>query len=259
MNPIVINLGPLQVRAFTFWIALAAAITGVLALGTAAQRRERLMPWLDTLVGAVVGGVIGARAGHVLLNWGYFAAHQDEILSISGGGLNWHGALLGGLVGAALVARVRRVSLPALMDAFALALPVCAVAIWQGCAAAACGYGLEVRTLADYPSWLVTESPDVFGTIAPRLALPTLGTLLALVVLLLVIALYLLRWLRGLRLWVALMVYGLCMALLSPFRGEYVPLWWGRRADQILDLSVALLAALIFASVALFGKKTVEN
>ena len=42
-------------------------------------------------------------------------------------------------------------------------------------AGANCAYGVEVLTLADYPAWLVTESPDVYGTIAPRLNLPMLG------------------------------------------------------------------------------------
>jgi uncharacterized membrane protein len=117
------------------------------------------------------------------------------------------------------------------------------------CGAANCGYGLEVRTLADFPGWLVTESPDVYGVIAPRLNLPPLGILLAVLLLLIVLILTALGWLPGQRFWFALTLYSLGMALLDFFRAEYVPIWFDHRADQILDLAVALLSILMFAIV----------
>ena len=62
---------------------------------------------IDAGLGACLGGVIGARIVHVLLNWAYFADNLSEALHPNAGGLDWHGAVIGGLIGLALVAWVR--------------------------------------------------------------------------------------------------------------------------------------------------------
>jgi phosphatidylglycerol:prolipoprotein diacylglycerol transferase len=251
MNPVLISIGPLEIRTFSAWIGLGVGIGGIVVLAIAARAGQRLMPWLDTLIGGLIGGLIGARAFHVWLNWAYFGSRAEEILDLRGGGLDWHGAVVGGVLAAALVARWRHVPIKALYDALALAFPILAIAVWQGCAQTACGYGIEVRSLADHPAWLVTESPDVLGDVAPRLNLPAAGTAIAVAVLLLVALWSALRLLRGLRLWLALIIYALAMAVLGFFRAEYVPVWFERRADQVLDLALAFLAAMAFAGTAL--------
>lgn len=255
MNPIVFSLGPLQIRAFTAWIAGAVAVATVIILAVALCRHEKLLPWLDAAVGAVVGGVIGARAVHVWLNWDYFSANTDQITALSSGGLDWHGAVMGGLLAAILVAFVRRVSPIALTDAFALVLPIAAAAGWLACAAANSAYGVEVPTLADYPSWLVIESPDVYGIIAPRLNLLPLALALCTALLVIVGVFTALGWFSGSRLWLVLALFGIGMALIDFFRAEYVPLWLGHRADQILDLAVAFAAILLFAIISTGRRK----
>lgn len=259
MNPVVYRIGSLEIRAFTAWIVLGVAVSIAITLGAAALRKERLFPWLDTSIGAVIGGVVGARAFHVWLNWEYFSAHTDQITMLNTGGLDWHGAIFGGMIGLVIAARLRRVPLTPIIDALALALPIGAAASWMACGAANCGYGLEVQTLADYPEWLVTESPDVYGITAPRLNLPPVGILLAIIVLVVVVVLTAFRWLSGLRLWLALTLYALGMAVISFFRAEYVPTWFGRRADQILDLAVAFGAILFFAGVALLRRRVANS
>lgn len=102
---------------------------------------------------------------------------------------------------------------------------------------------------------LVTESPDVYGITAPRLNLPPVGIALAVIVLILIIVLTAFRWLTGLRLWLALTLYALGMAVIDFFRAEYVPTWFGRRADQVLDLAVAFGAILILAGIALLRRR----
>jgi phosphatidylglycerol:prolipoprotein diacylglycerol transferase len=249
------RIAGIEIHAFTFWIAVGVVAGVAIVLGVAARRHQRLMPWLDAATNAVVGGLIGARAVHVWLNWAYFSAHTDQIIDFGNGGLDWHGAVAGGLLGATLLALASRIPLSSLMDAFALVLPVGAVATWLACAAANAAYGLEVRTLADFPSWLVIESPDVYGIVAPRLNLPPIGIALAVVVLIGVAALTAFGWLSGLRLWLALTVYSLGMAIIDFFRAEYVPTWFGRRADQVLDLALALAAILIFAVAAVVAMR----
>jgi phosphatidylglycerol:prolipoprotein diacylglycerol transferase len=239
MNPVIFQIGPLAVRAFAAWLALAALAAALIVVGAARLRGEPPLRWLDCLLIALVFGVVGARAGHVMLHWDYFATHTDEILDLRAGGLDWHGALLLATPAALIMARWRRVSWSALSDALALGLPFAAVAVWQGCAAASCGYGAEVRTLADHPLWLVAELPDIYGTLAPRYNLPPLGTALAAALLALLGALTLFDWLRGGRLGLAVLLYSLAMFALGALRGEGVPTWFGMRADQALDLLTA--------------------
>ncbi len=255
MNPVVYKLGPLEIRAFTAWIAIGVIIGIGIILGVAFYRRQRLMPWLDAATNAVVGGVIGARAFHVWFNWAYFSEHTDQVIAFHTGGLDWHGAVVGGVLGAILVGMASRTALSPLLDAFALALPVGAITTWLACASANSGYGLEVWTLADYPSWLVIESPDVYGIVAPRLNLLPLGIALAVLVLIVVAALTWFDLLAGARLWLALALYSVGMAVIDFFRAEYVPTWFGRRADQVLDLALALAAILIFGAVAVWRRR----
>jgi prolipoprotein diacylglyceryltransferase len=122
-----------------------------------------------------------------------------------------------------------------------------AASIWIACGVANAAYGIEVRSLADFPAWMVIEAPDVYGMLAPRLNLPLFGVVASLIVLIIMLVLTALRRFSGSRLWIALGLYGLCMALLDFFRADYVPTLFNRRADQVLDLGVVLVAVLLFA------------
>ncbi|HLY28010.1 MAG TPA: prolipoprotein diacylglyceryl transferase family protein [Aggregatilineales bacterium] len=246
MNPSIVRIGPLEIHAFTAWMAIGIVIGFGIILATASARQERITPWFDCALGALVGGVIGARLGHVWLNWAYFSAHTDQIADLSNGGLDWHGAIALGLVFAFGVALVRHVPFWQLSDALALALPIGAIFVWIACASAPSAYGLEVPTLADFPSWLVTESPDIYSNVAPRLNLLPPGIVLAALVLLIVLVLMVLQRLSRLRLWLVIALYAVGLGVIDLFRADYAPIWLGHRADQILDLGVAMVAILIF-------------
>lgn len=243
MNPILLQFGGLEIRAFTFWLAFGGLLSAALVLW---RGRAARMAHLDVITAAALCGVIGARAEHVALNWAYFSANTAELFAVSSGGVNWHGGVIGILFGAVAVARWRRLHLPTLLDSLALCLPIGALVAWQACASASCGYGVEVRTLAEYPLWLATEAPDIYGVLAPRLNLPLIGMLLALLLGALAVLLIGYGKLHGRRLWLLLALYSLAMAFLSGLRAEYVPIWFGVRADQALDLWIGLWAAALF-------------
>lgn len=243
MNPIVIDIGPLQLHAYTAWL-----MGGILAgLGIVAWRARQhdsavVVRWLDVGLAAVVAGVIGARLLHVALEWDYFADHTNEIRQLSLGGLAWHGALIAGIPAAWSVARLRRVDLRAWSDAAALAWPVGMIAAWAACRRTGSGYGYEVATLADWPGWLVAELPDVYGFVAPRLDLQAAGILWGIALLALALLLTWRGWLPGLRFWLVLGVGCLGLAFLGFFRADPAQLWFHHRADQVLDLITLLLS-----------------
>jgi prolipoprotein diacylglyceryltransferase len=246
MNPVVFEVSTIQLRAYTAWL-----MSGILlALAVIAWRAYRHDPactlrWLDVGIAVVVGGVIGARALHVALEWSYFADRTDEIDQLWLGGLAWHGGLLVGVPAALIVARLRQVPLRLWTDAAALAWPVAMIAAWRGCRGAGCGYGYEVQTLADWPGWLVEELPDVYGLFAPRLDVQTGGIVLGGGLLVLALILTWCGWLPGLRLWIIWALAGLGMALLGFFRADPAPMIADRRADQVFDLTLLLVSTAV--------------
>jgi len=231
--------------AFRFFsvpiFSLALTLGIVVSIGVGAWRSAlRLGALIDVCLGAAVGGVIGARIGHVLLNWAYFADALSEALHPSAGGLDWHGAVIGGLIGLALVAGLRKLNLRDLLDALAPTLPLLAFAGWFGCWAAVCGYGAEVDTLAHYPAFAAAETRDVYGIVAPRYNTQVFGMALALALGIVCLVLIGRGWLKYRRFWLLLALLSAGMFAIGFFRGDYSPMLDGLRADQVLDICLCL-------------------
>lgn len=220
-------------------LALALGITLSIGLGL---RRSALRPsvLIDAGLAVCLGGVIGARIVHVLLNWAYFADNLSEALHPSAGGLDWHGAVIGGLIGLTLVAWWRKLNLRTLLDALAPALPLLAFVGWLGCWAAVCAYGAEVDTLAHYPAFAAAETRDVYGIIAPRYNTQIFGMALALILLIVSVILIRQGWLTHRRFWFLLALLSAGMFGIGFFRGDYAIIVAGLRSDQVLDVILFL-------------------
>jgi phosphatidylglycerol:prolipoprotein diacylglycerol transferase len=244
MPDITTALGPIVLRTYTF----ALAVGFLLAVAVAVYRLRRVArpgAVVDVLLIGLIGAAAGARLAHVLLNPDYFGAHADEMWRLSAGGLDWHGGLIGGLVG--LAARWRRVPLSSLLDALAPALPLLALAGWYGCWAAACGYGAEVDTLARYPSYIVSEARDVYGIVAPRYNTQVFGIIAALVVFIIELLLERIRRLASIRFWLVLALLSGSMFAIGFARGDFSPVVSGLRLDQWLDLALIIVCVVIIA------------
>lgn len=225
-------LGPVHLQTFSFVLALAL----VAGLILAAQRRgETFAAWVDLSLVSLAGGFVGARIFHILLNWNYFADNLNEAVRLNAGGLDWHGAVLGGLAGLGLASRWRRQSFRETLDAFTPLLPLIALASWVGCAAVRCAYGAEVDTLANYSSFAVSEARDLYSILAPRYNTQLFGVLLAFGLLLLTLIILWRRALPYRRFWLLLALLSFGMLMIGFYRGDAVPLIAGFRADQWLD------------------------
>jgi prolipoprotein diacylglyceryl transferase len=119
-----IHLGPLQLRAYGLAIAV-----GVIAAVAIAQRRwatrggnpadiSGLALW------AVLAGLAGARAYHVLTDLDRFAGRWWHVLAVWEGGLGIPGGLAAGVVAGVIVARRRGLPAAQLLDVVAPAIPV---------------------------------------------------------------------------------------------------------------------------------------
>jgi phosphatidylglycerol:prolipoprotein diacylglycerol transferase len=119
-DPIVVN--PFQ---FGFWklnftgFGIAVVVSFVVAQMIAQQEMERMgydpTPIADTIIGAIIGGLLGAKLYFV-----FVLGNRDALFSR--GGFVWWGGLVGGAIGVLLVARYKRIPLMPMMDAGTAAL-----------------------------------------------------------------------------------------------------------------------------------------
>ena len=75
---------------------------------------------VDVLIGGTIGGVLGARLYYVIFHWSSYKGHFGDIFRIWEGGLAIYGGLIGGLLGAFVVCRIRKLNFLNLMDIAAM-------------------------------------------------------------------------------------------------------------------------------------------
>jgi phosphatidylglycerol:prolipoprotein diacylglycerol transferase len=115
MIPIIFEIGPFKLHSFGLMMALSFLVTTVLA-----ARRFRAMgrnadPVTELGLGAMVGGVLGAKIYYLLDHLEMTIADPWPMI-FSGSGLTWYGGFVGGVLGTLLVARWRKIPLLWLCD-----------------------------------------------------------------------------------------------------------------------------------------------
>jgi phosphatidylglycerol:prolipoprotein diacylglycerol transferase len=101
MYPILFRVSGRPIYSYTVLLDVGLLL-GVAVAWWQARRNEALDDpgvVIDVVLWSVIGGLLGGRAGYVLAQREYFVHHADEVWQVWLGGLSWHGAFLGGLVG----------------------------------------------------------------------------------------------------------------------------------------------------------------
>jgi phosphatidylglycerol:prolipoprotein diacylglycerol transferase len=73
---------------------------------------------------AIIGGILGARLLHVLVNMPYYSKHPSYIFAYRQGGLAIQGVVIGGVIALIIFAKVRKVSFWAFSDAIVPGLAI---------------------------------------------------------------------------------------------------------------------------------------
>jgi phosphatidylglycerol:prolipoprotein diacylglycerol transferase len=240
------RIGPIVIRTYTLLLDIML-VGGLVVLGWQGHRQDgKAGAWIDTGLMCAVGGVIGGRLIHVALYAAYFRENPVEILRVWHGGIDWHGAVIGGLVALVIAALQSRVRFRAFTDVLTFLLPAGAALIYTGCWMTSCGHGREVTSLAAYPPLIAQELPDLFGVMAPRLASQMFGLIWSLI--LLGVAALLARriTIEGVRLWPILALTAAGAFAIAFTRGDAITMIGPLRVDQVLDVGMFIVGVVGF-------------
>ncbi len=127
IDPVIVSLGPLQVR----WYGLMYVIGFVAAYQLVRLQAkefgyERLLDRLDNLnLSLILGVILGGRLGYVLFyNPAYFLAHPLEIPATWSGGMSFHGGCLGALLAGLIYCRRAGLDFWKTADLYVVTVPV---------------------------------------------------------------------------------------------------------------------------------------
>ena len=129
INPVLLELGPFQIRYYGLFYALGFVIAYFLILYLAKKKGLSITKddVADFLVYAIAGVVLGARLIYVFIyNPLFYFQNPFEIIAVWHGGLSFHGGLIGAIIAAYLFCKKKKIEFYDLADiavvAVALAL-----------------------------------------------------------------------------------------------------------------------------------------
>ena len=120
MIPVLFEIGPLKIHSYGLMLGIA------FILGNALMARDfKRKGWNPSIAGtitiiAVVSGIAGAKALHLIENWDEFIRRPSEMFSP--GGLTWYGGFALGLIAVIWYVRRKRLPLLQFLDILGVAL-----------------------------------------------------------------------------------------------------------------------------------------
>jgi len=123
MYPVIFRFRGIEFTSFGLMLGLAFLSAGwVVSLELQRKQHDRDVAW-TLLLGALIGGIVGAKLYYAFLNWPQLVRFPMQTL-FSRAGLVWYGGFIGGTIGAILMVRKEKLPLGHVADATGLALPL---------------------------------------------------------------------------------------------------------------------------------------
>ncbi|WP_312693583.1 prolipoprotein diacylglyceryl transferase [Caproiciproducens sp.] len=121
INPIAFSIGAFTVRWYGVIIAVGFLLAFLYVMSSCKKFNMDQDKLIDAVIVGIIGGIIGARAYYVIFDTSdQYLRNPISALYIWEGGLAIYGGIIGGLLCGALVAKLRKISVPAMLDLAAL-------------------------------------------------------------------------------------------------------------------------------------------
>ncbi len=232
MQPILLRWGNLTISSYAVMMTLGLIAAAFVSLSEG-RRHSRSAVMLDAVLAAVTIGIVTARLGYAVINWDYYRDHAAEILRVWQGGLNWQIGLIGGSIGAWLIAQ-RDDSPWRIMDALASGAALGVGFGWIGSYLSATAYGRELFP-GDPFFFVAIDAPDWYSSVNPRWPTQLIGAAWAVLIFVVLWSTRQRDWPAGRRYWLFLAAYSLGAFIIGFTRGDDMPQLAGWRIDQIFD------------------------
>lgn len=232
-----------SLNLFTLILALGAGF-GLLWVAASAPKAQRLH-WLIAGWTVLLGALMGARIGFVVEHLPYYSKHLNEIPQFWLGGLNWQGALAGGLIAPPLIASAVHWKLELVEEHLSRLVMPLGIAGWAGLWVSGLGYGTKLEGTF----WWAMPAVDESGVVSLRTPLQPIA-ILSLAVFLGVLELWLhQRKQPSLRAPLTFLIFSADMLLLSFLRADPAPMLFGLRIETWLAMIYTLAGIAITIKV----------
>ena len=116
VNPVALSIGNFNI----YWYGIIIGTGFLLALLFAVKSLKRYGisndAFFDCVLFGLIGGIVGARLYYVIFRWDTYSQDIMQIFAIHNGGLAIYGGIIGGLGTACIVAKIKKVNIPAMLD-----------------------------------------------------------------------------------------------------------------------------------------------
>jgi len=111
-----VQVGPITLQVWGMWVSLGILVGVYLSYRLATRYFLSPVLMLDLAIWGIIGGLIGARLGHVLFyNFDYYFFHPAEIVKFWHGGASSLGGFLGAAVAIGILVVLRRLKFKELL------------------------------------------------------------------------------------------------------------------------------------------------
>ena len=125
LNPVLFDLGALQVRYYGIFVVIAILLGIGIWKWLLKDDKKKYDTLFDLLVWLLIGGVVGARLGHVFFyEWEYYSQDLTQIFFIQNGGLASHGLTIGLVIAFFVFMKVKKLKIIDYLDLAILPLPL---------------------------------------------------------------------------------------------------------------------------------------
>jgi len=122
MNPVMLDLGFIQIKWYSFFILIAMLSACFIIYKEAKNKKIEIEDLENVLFYGIICGIIGARIYYVLFNLHYYLKDPLEIIKIWNGGLAIHGGIIGCFLFLVYYTKKKKWNLLVLLDIIAVSL-----------------------------------------------------------------------------------------------------------------------------------------